>query len=428
MPTTLLQPGAEFNTVKEAIIHHIDDPKQLEKLYRKNKTVFQRVFNAVYPEIQIHASARVWNERLNFEQEDLYLGPKKEMLFVLLAAFITGLLAKIPDFTGMNADHFFMRNISLVGFPMLLAYFLWKQKTTINQLLLPLVAVILSAFYINFLPNNPASNSIILACIHLPVFLWTLLGYSFAGGNWKSHTQRIDFLRFNGDFAVMSALLVLAGILFTGITIGLFELIGLHIQEFYAKNIVVWGLSGIPILSAYLVVNNPQLVNKISPVIARIFTPLVFITLLVFLVAIIYTGKNVYNDRNFLLLFNGLLIAVMAIILFSVSEATKKTKGKLNLLVLFGLSLLTILLNGIALSAIAFRLSEFGITPNRIAVLGANLLIFVNLLFVAYQLFRILKGKASVQQLENSIGRFIPVYGIWSVVVTFLFPLLFGFA
>lgn len=115
-----------------------------------------------------------------------------------------------------------------------------------------------------------------------------------------------------------------------------------------------------------------------------------------------YTGKNVYNDRNFLLLFNGLLVAVMAIILFSVTELTKNTESKLNLLVLSGLSLLTIILNGIALSAIAFRLNEFGITPNRIAVLGANLLIFVNLLFVAYQLFRMLKGK--------------PVYSNWKTV------------
>lgn len=422
------QTSPEFNTVKEEILQHINNPKQLEKLYRKNKTGFQRVFNAVYPDIQTHTSAQVWNERLNFEQGDLFLGPKKEMLFVLLAALVTGLMARIPEFTGMNADYFFMRNIGLVGSPMLMAYFLWKQKTALRQVLVPLVAVILSAFYINFLPNHPTSSSILLACIHLPVFLWTLLGYSFAGGNWKSHSQRINFLRFNGDFAVMSALLVLAGALFTGITIGLFELIGLHIQEFYAKHIVIWGISAIPILSTYLVLNNPQLVNKISPLIARIFTPLVFVTLLVFLIAIIYTGKNVYNDRNFLLLFNGLLIAVMAIILFSVTEITKNTAGKLSLFILSGLSLLTIILNGIALSAIAFRLSEFGITPNRIAVLGANLLIFVNLLFVAYQLFRILKAKASVQQLENSIAQFIPVYGIWSVLVTFLFPLLFSFA
>lgn len=420
--------GPEFNTVKEEILRHIDNPKELEKLYRKNKTGFQRVFNAVYPEIQAYTSAQVWNERLNFEQGDLFLGPKKEMLFVLLAALVTGLLARIPEVTGMNADYFFIRNIGLVGSPMLMAYFLWKQETALRQILVPLVAVVLSAVYINFLPNHPTSSSILLACIHLPVFLWTLLGYSFAGGNWKSHSQRINFLRFNGDFAVMSALLVLAGALFTGITIGLFELIGLHIQEFYAKHIVIWGISAIPILSTYLVLNNPQLVNKISPLIARIFTPLVFITLLVFLIAIIYTGKNVYNDRNFLLLFNGLLIAVMAIILFSVTEITKNTENKLNLLIVFGLSLLSLILNGIALSAIAFRLSEFGITPNRMAVLGANLLIFINLLFVAYQLFRILKGKAHVQQLENSIVVLLPVYGIWSIVVTFLFPLLFNFA
>lgn len=420
--------GPEFNTVKEEILRHIDNPKELEKLYRKNKTGFQRVFNAVYPEIQAYTSAQVWNERLNFEQGDLFLGPKKEMLFVLLAALVTGLLARIPEVTGMNADYFFIRNIGLVGSPMLMAYFLWKQETALRQILVPLVAVVLSAVYINFLPNHPTSSSILLACIHLPVFLWTLLGYSFAGGNWKSHSQRINFLRFNGDFAVMSALLVLAGALFTGITIGLFELIGLHIQEFYAKHIVIWGISAIPILSTYLVLNNPQLVNKISPLIARIFTPLVFITLLVFLIAIIYTGKNVYNDRNFLLLFNGLLIAVMAIILFSVTEITKNTENKLNLLIVFGPSLLSLILNGIALSAIAFRLSEFGITPNRMAVLGANLLIFINLLFVAYQLFRILKGKAHVQQLENSIVVLLPVYGIWSIVVTFLFPLLFNFA
>lgn len=428
MESITQQASPEFNTVKEELLQHLNNPKQLEKLYRKNKAGFQRVFNAVYPDIQTYTSAQVWNERLNFEQGDLFLGPKKEMGFVLLAALVTGLLARIPEFTGMNADFFFMRNIGLVGSPMLMAYFLWKQKTALRQILVPLTAVVLSACYINFLPNYPNSSSILLACIHLPVFLWTLLGYSFAGGNWKSHSQRINFLRFNGDFAVMSALLVLAGALFTGITIGLFELIGLHIQEFYAKHIVIWGISAIPILSTYLVLNNPQLVNKISPLIARIFTPLVFVTLLVFLIAIIYTGKNVYNDRNFLLLFNGLLIAVMAIILFSVTEITKNTAGKLNLFILFGLSLLTIILNGIALSAIAFRLSEFGITPNRIAVLGANLLIFLNLLFVAYQLFRILKGKANVQQLENSIAQFIPVYGIWSAVVTFLFPLLFHFA
>jgi len=296
-----------------------------------------------------------------------------------------------------------------------------------RKLLFPLIAMLLSVFYINFLPDNDKSDSIILACIHLPIFLWTVVGYTFVGGNLYDTQKKIDFLRYNGDFVVMTAVMVLSGILFTGITIGLFELIGLKIEDFFAQHIAVWGAPAIPILATYLVQNNPQLVNKISPVIARIFTPIVFVTLLIFLIAIIYTGKNLYNDRNFLLIFNALLIGVMAIILFSVTAATKNATEKLNLLFLFGLSALTIILNGLALSAIAFRLVEFGITPNRIAVLGANLLIFINLILVAHKLFLILRGKSEVQKVENVIALFIPIYGIWTALVTFLFPLLFNF-
>jgi hypothetical protein len=225
----------------------------------------------------------------------------------------------------------------------------------------------------------------------------------------------------------MTAIIMLSGFLFSAITIGLFSLIGINIEEFYGEKIAVWGLSAVPILVTYLVKNNPQLVNKISPVIARIFTPIVFITLLIFLFTIIYTGKNLYDDRNFLMIFNALLIGVMAIILFSITEATKKKNERINLLFLVGLSMLTIIVNGIALSAIVFRINEFGITPNRLAVIGATLLIFVNLLFVAYKLFMILKGKSELHKVEIVIALFIPIYGIWAALVTFFLPLLFNF-
>ena len=84
------------------------------------------------------------------------------------------------------------------------------------------------------------------------------MGYTFVGGNLNVPQKKIDFLRYNGDFVVMTAVMVLSGILFTGITIGLFELIGLKIEDFFAKHIAVWGLPAIPILATYLVRNNPQ--------------------------------------------------------------------------------------------------------------------------------------------------------------------------
>jgi hypothetical protein len=419
--------GDEFSNLKAEIIQNIDNPKQLEKLYRKNKTDFQRVFNTIYPEINDNSTAQIWNERLNYPQEEIFWGHKNDLIFVGVMIFVAGLIAQIPQFFSIDEDFFFPRNIGFIVFPVLTAYFAYKQNLGINKLLFPLLAILLSVFYINFLPDNDKSDSIILACIHLPIFLWTLVGYTFVGGHVNDSQKKIDFLRFNGDFVVMTAVMVLSGILFTGITIGLFELIGLKIEDFFAQHIAVWGAPAIPILATYLVRNNPQLVNKISPVIARIFTPIVFVMLLIFLSAIIYTGKNIYNDRNFLIIFNALLIGVMAIILFSVTAATKNANEKWNLLFLFGLSALTIILNGLALSAIAFRLVEFGVTPNRIAVLGANLLIFINLVLVAHKLFLILRGKSEVQKVENIIALFIPIYGIWTALVTFLFPLLFNF-
>ena len=81
----------------------------------------------------------------------------------------------------------------------------------------------------------------------------------------------------------------------------------------------------------------------------------------------------------------------------------------------------------IALSAIVFRISEWGITPNRLAVLGGNLLILINLLFVAYRLLRASKNIQEVENVEKTIALFLPIYSLWTVFVIFVFPLIFGF-
>jgi hypothetical protein len=422
-PTTQV----EINTMKAAILENMHQPSILEKSYRENKAMFTQAFNNIYPEIQENPTAQTWNARLNYPQEEINWGKSSELIFVIIAAFISGLIAKIPAFTGIKMDFFFERNISFVVFPLLIAFFSWKQKLATNRLLFPFVAILLLVFYINFLPNKGSSDSIMLACIHLPFFLWAITGYSFVGGKLHDVDKKINFLRYNGELVVMSAIIMLSGFVFSAMTIGLFSLLGISIETFYANYVAIWGISAIPIVATYLVQNNPQLVNKISPIIAKLFTPLVFLTLLIFLFTLLYTGKNLYNDRDFLLLFNALLIGVLAIIIFSVTEATKNNRSNFTLFILFGLSTLTIISNGIALSAIAFRLFEFGITANRMAVLGGNLLIFSHLIFVAHALLLVIRRKAALQKVDYAIALFIPIYGIWAAIVTLIMPLLFNF-
>jgi NADH:ubiquinone oxidoreductase subunit K len=117
----------------------------------------------------------------------------------------------------------------------------------------------------------------------------------------------------------------------------------------------------------------------------------------------------------------------MAIIFFSVAETSKTTKSLMEIWVLFLLSIVTVIVNGIALSAILFRISEWGITPNRAAVLGSNTLILVNLLLVTVQLFKVLSKKADKNRVGKVITLYLPVYCLWAAIVTFLFPFVFGF-
>ena len=413
--------------MRSEILNNLDNPKQLEKLYRDNKVSFKKEFNQIYPGHTENKALSVWHERLNFENEKHGIGTKNEIGVVVAFALIAGLIAHIPNFTSLNQEYFFSRNISFVVFPVLSAYFIWKQKLAFTQWLFPLLATFIAAIYINLLPNNSSSSTITLSFIHMPIFLWAIFGYSFLGEHVKSSQSRISFLRYNGDLVVMSGILLLSTVLFSAITVNLFDIIGINIEIFYFQNIMIWGLAAIPIVATYLIQTNAQLINKVSPIIAKIFTPLVCINLFIYLLAMVYTKKYPYQDRNLLLLFNVLLMGVMALILFSVAEAAKNANSKFNLVMLFSLSVLTIIVNCIALAAISFRLIEYGMSPNRIAVLGGNLLIFINLVLVSYKLFLASFKNAGIEEIERSIAGYLPIYAVWTGLVAFLMPLLFQF-
>ena len=51
--------------MKDEILTHLNDPRQLEKLYRTNKVPFKREFSTLYPELKGNPLADFWNERLN---------------------------------------------------------------------------------------------------------------------------------------------------------------------------------------------------------------------------------------------------------------------------------------------------------------------------------------------------------------------------
>lgn len=411
-----------FMDMKSLILQNINNPEGLEKLYRTNKTSFRKSFKEVYSEIKGELPAVFWYERLKHDHPVVTQG--KDLNLILLLSVIAIFIAKLPAILNIEEDIFYPRNIAFIVLPALTAYFAWKRKMSLTGILFCAVVFILSAVYINLIPSNNNSDVFVLASIHLPLFLWSVMGYSYISDAPFDPQKRMSFLQYNGNLIIMTGLLIIAGGAFSALTLGMFSLINVDIEEFYVNYIIIGGLSMAPLIATWLVQTSPQLVDKIAPVIARIFTPLVLITLTIYLVTVVITGKNPYQDREFLLLFNLMLIAVMAIIVFSFAEISAGA-SKIFIYQLGLLAVLAIIVNGVALSAIIFRISEWGFTPNRTAVLGGNILILIHLLIVSYHLIKTSFNNQPVSILEKAVTRYLPVYGLWAAIVAFVFPLIF---
>ena len=294
-------------------------------------------------------------------------------------------------------------------------------------MLITFFSFLIPAVYINILSWQEQSDAINLAYIHLPLLMWFFYGLVFMGHDFSNLNSRINFIRHNGDLAIVYALIAITGGLLTAITIGLFDSIGMSIEELYMRNIVLPGAAAAPIIAAYIIEKFPTLVSKTAPLIAGIFSPLVLLTLTIFLVTMLVTGKDPYNDRDFLIIFNVMLLGVMGIIIFSVSETSIVKNQKFNSLVLFALSVISIIIDFIALSAIFYRLGEYGLTPNRLAVLVSNLLVLVNLVLIMADLYRINFTGKEFSLVEETVAKYLPVYLVYIIVVVFGFPILFGF-
>jgi hypothetical protein len=163
-------------------------------------------------------------------------------------------------------------------------------------------------------------------------------------------------------------------------------------------------------------------------VLTRLFTPLFTILLLVFLGTMAWTGRPIDIQRNVLIAFDLLLALVLGLVLYSASARDPERPPNL----FDGLQLLLIVsalvVDAVALAAIASRISEFGFTPNRVAALGENLILLVNLAWSAWLFTAFLRGRTPFRALESWQTAYLPVYAIWAATVVILFPPLFAFA
>ena len=411
------------------IKQNLKNPEELERLYHQDSRAFEDDFSHLDPEYENDEFYRFWKARLDFgKRESTRRIPLAEISAMIIACVVAGFLIKLPAIFDIDLKSymFYEKNAGLIAFMGLSLYLIWVSGISgWKYLLFAAACFIVPAVYVNLLPAESDYRSVILAYIYLPLMLWCIFGIIHTGFDFLNNDKRINFIRYNGDLAIITGLIFIAEVALAALTIGLFEAIGLSVQKFYSMTFLTVGAVSAPVIGAFILRNYPSVTNRLAPVIASIFSPLVLITLIVYLFTIVIYGRGPFTDRNFLLAFNLMLVGVTGVIVFSVSEISMSGRKRFSNAVIFALAIVTILINIVALSAIFYRLGEYGISSNRMAVLISNLLVFINLILITMDLFKVNFRNAEITKVEMTIAKYLPVYFIWTVIVVFTFPLIF---
>jgi hypothetical protein len=356
-----------------------------------------------------------------------------ETLVVFGLAVAAALAVKVPALFGhpINPNDelplFYARNASLFAFPLLAVYFLWKRGSDVVSGLLLALPFAAGAVFANIFPFSKGSDTEVLTVLHLPIALWLAVGFAYVRGRWFADDGRMNFVRFSGELAIYYVLIALGGFVATLFTFMMFRAIDMNPDWFVAGWLIPCGAAGAVIVGSWLVEAKQSVIENMAPVLTRLFTPLFTVLLLVFLATMAWTGNPINVKREVLIGFDLLLVLVVGLVLYGASARDAQAPPDF----FDGLQLLLVasalVVDGVALWAIATRISEFGFTPNRVAALGENLILLVNLAWSAWLYASFLRHRGSFTDLERWQIAYLPVYSGWAALVVVMFPLVFGY-
>lgn len=402
------------------ILELLDQPNQLEALYRRDPQAFADSFEDALREAPDSTTLRVWRARLEYSDPAVAIDKRRTWYAVAIGLSLVALV-RLPA-VWLGQEWYYPRLVPSLALLAPAAY-LWLEHRARGGLIAGLLLAVIAAVFAGVLPAY--TDAVVMALIHLPILFWALLGFAFTGGAWRDVEARIRFVRYNGELLILASLVGLGGIVFSGITVALFKLIFANPGKWYVENIGVVGASGVPLAATYLYDVVFKRRTGIASVLARVFAPLFLLMTGTYLGVTFLGGRNPFVDRDSLITFNGLLLVVLGMTVFSIVERKERTEVEWLDYVNAALLAVTLLIDVIALSAIVFRLTSYGLTPNRLVVLGANLIILLHLTWTCRAYFGLIRRRSGVADIRQAVVGYLPVYAGWAALVTFLLPFLF---
>ncbi len=354
-----------------------------------------------------------------------------EALAAFGLALGAALTVKAPELFGWRIaveTDFYLRNLGLFVLPWVAVYLGWRRGIDRRTALVAGAGFLLAGIFANAYPFVPGGSTGGLTTAHAPIVLWAAVGFVLVGGRWKSHRERMRLVRFSGELFIHFVLVWLGGMVLAGLSFFLFGAIGVEAREWFIEQwLVPSGAAGAIVLAVFLVHGRRAMSTELAPMLARVFTPLFAAALLAFLATMAWIAQGMAADREVLIGLDVLLVLIVGLVLYSVAARDSGARPGAWDVISLVLVLAALAVDLVALAAMVGRVSEFGLTPNRSAALGENLILLVNLAGSAWLLLAFLRGNGSFPALARWQTGFLPVYAAWAAFVVVAFPPLFGF-
>jgi hypothetical protein len=168
--------------------------------------------------------------------------------------------------------------------------------------------------------------------------------------------------------------------------------------------------------------------SKLVALLMRILLPLTLLVLLVYLVFIPFNFRAPFENRDVLIIYNGMLFAVVALSVGATPVSLDEFPPRLGRWLRLGIiavAALALIVSLYALAAILYRTALDRLTPNRLTFIGWNVinigLLFLVLLFQARS-----KAGRWLQGLFRAYSAGTAAYAAWTLVTILALPWLFG--
>ncbi|AUJ50790.1 hypothetical protein JQ824_11395 [Brachyspira hyodysenteriae] len=279
----------------------------------------------------------------------------------------------------------------------------------------------------------------IIKYIFSVIIFFIIIALSYNGFQVLNSKTISEFFTFSADISIFAGLI--AGIvstvfgIFAAIVIFLIQDIISGLDEKIIFKLILLSISFLSSIFPFLVyIVYKNMKTNISIYLSRILMPFSLLFIFILLILLLMPDIRPYDNRASFILYNIMLAIIVLNMFFIRIDYKSNIFTKAVYLIL---PIIAIIFDVLVLTSSLYRLIEYGISPNKITLIGTNLVMLGNLIFITFfnikSILIIFKKPDNIPNIkEITIGDtksvfYIYIYGVWSFMVCFIIPVLFSF-